>query len=143
MIAHQSLKKYFKPKPFEYKGRSSIYVFLGIHLFKKYVPTSGDLVYRLWNKKHIEFDSHDREKELLRFEMQTRRWEFRHMIGMVVFLIIVLSLDHVYTMMDYLFVGILFLMVNVYPIILQRHNRIRIVNILHEYNLENPYGHID
>ncbi len=139
MIDHQLLKKYFKPKSFEYKGSRSIYVYIGINQFKKYLPTSGDLVYRLWNKKHLKFDSKERDKELLRFEMQTRRWEFRHILGMIGFLVIALLLDEEYTILDYIFISMLFLIINVYPIILQRHNRIRIINILEKQQLENPY----
>jgi len=130
MLKNQLLKMYFKPKVFEHNGRSSIYKFIGINYFKKYVPTSGDLVFRYRGKTHLQFDSSNRCQKLLKFEMKTRKWEIRHIIGMICFLALSIFIDKEYKLMDYITVSILFLIINIYPILLQRHNRIRIINIL-------------
>lgn len=139
MIDSQLFKAYFKPRKFEYSGRSSIYKHIGISLFKKYLPTSGDLVYRYWGKKHLEFKSNKKYQNLLKFEMQTRRWEFRHLIGMIGFLVIAGAIDNPYKLSDYILVSLLFLLINVYPIVLQRHNRMRIINVLKGQNQNTPY----
>lgn len=139
MINSQLFKAYFKPRKFEYSGRTSIYKYIGINLFKKYLPTSGDLVYRYWGKKHLGFKSIKTYQPLLRFEMQTRKWEFRHLIGMFGFLFIAGAIETHYKLSDYIFVSLLFLLINVYPIVLQRHNRIRIINVLKEQNQNTPY----
>jgi hypothetical protein len=139
MIDNQLFKAYFKPKKFEYSGRSSIYKYIGINLFKKYLPTTGDLVYRYWGKKHLGFKSIKKYQQLLRFEMLTRKWEFRHLIGMIGFLIIAGAIENHYKLFDYIFVSLLFLLINIYPIALQRHNRIRIINVLNGQNQNTPY----
>jgi hypothetical protein len=139
MLDNRLLKIYFKPKIFEQNGRSSIYKYIGINFFKKYLPTSGDLIYRYVGKRHLKFDSSDRCQKLLRFEVQTRKWEFRHIIGMVFFLIIALIINKEYKLIDYLVVGVLFLLVNIYPILLQRHNRIRIISLLKRQQHVSPY----
>ena len=130
---------YFKPKVFEYYGRSSIYIYIGINIFKKYLPTSGDLVYRYLGKRHLEFKSIEKNRKLLKFEKQTRKWEFRHIIGMIGFIIIAGVIDKQYKLSDYIFVIILFLLLNIYPIVLQRHNRIRIINVLKGQNQNTPF----
>lgn len=71
--------------------------------------------------------------------MQTRKWEFRHLIGMIGFLIIAGAIEKHYKLSDYIFVSLLFLLINIYPIALQRHNRIRIINVLKGQNQNTPY----
>ncbi len=139
MIDSKLFKTYFKPGKFEYSGRSSIYKYIGINIFKKYLPTSGDFAYRYRCKKHLAFHSIKKYQPLLRFEMQTRKWEFRHLIGMIGFLIIAGAIEKHYKLSDYIFVSLLFLLINIYPIALQRHNRIRIINVLKGQNQNTPY----
>lgn len=38
---------YFKPRPFELRRDGRIYVLLGARIYKKLVPTSGDIVTRV------------------------------------------------------------------------------------------------
>jgi len=139
MIDSQLFKMYCKPRGFEYHGRSSIYKYMGINIFKKYLPTSGDLIYRYRGKKHLEFNSIEKYQKLLSFEKQTRKWEFRHIIGMIGFIIIAAVIDKQYKLSDFIFVSILFLLLNIYPIVLQRHNRIRIIHVLKGQNQNIPY----
>lgn len=130
---------YFNPRKFEYSGRSSIYKYIGIKTFKKYLPTSGELVYRFLGKKHLVFNSVQSYQPLLMLELQTRKWEFRHIIGMIGFIIITGVIEKHYDLTDYIIVTLLFLVINVYPIALQRHNRIRILNLLKRLNQNTPY----
>ena len=139
MLEYKLLETYFKPKGLERNGRSSIYEYLGINFFKKYLPTSGDLAYRSSGKRHLKFDSSNRCQKLLKFEMQTRKWEFRHIIGMIGFLAIAIFINKEYKLIDYIVVSILFLLINIYPILLQRHNRIRILNALKIHCQISPY----
>ena len=106
---------------------------MGIRWFKKFVPTSGDAVMRLAGKRHIEFCRDDPFRPVLEFEQQTRRWELRHWLGTVAFLGVAVGIDQDYTLADYGLVGVLFLLVCVYPILLQRHNRVRIVRLLRRH----------
>jgi hypothetical protein len=50
LIDSSLMQIYFKPKKFEYRGKSSIYALLGVTLFKKYVPTSGDAMMKIAGK---------------------------------------------------------------------------------------------
>ena len=58
---------------------------------------------------------------------------------MIGFLIIAFMHDRVYTITDYVVVGTLFLAINIYPITLQRHNRIRIIRLLEKQGTKTPY----
>lgn len=77
--------------------------------------------------------------DLYELEMYTRTMETRHWIGMVLFIAIAWVLKAEYSVFDYLLVSAIFLIVNVYPILLQRHNRIRILNLLESKGHPSPY----
>ncbi len=118
---------YFTPNRLESEG---LYRALGVKLFKKYTPTSGDLVRRhVWNKIHFLNASlahePDRLEALQKFEEGTRSLETIHLGGFA--LLATLDIEGG----DYnspkrlaLDTGIQ-LAVNVYPIMLQRYNRMR------------------
>ena len=133
------MRKYFEPKRFEFLGKNSIYSAVGVQTFKKYVPTSGDAVMRLYGKRHIEYRQDDPFSQLLKYEEKTRKWELRHWLGMVLFVAIAVGIRKEYTAFDYAFVTTLFLLLNFYPIILQRHNRVRIVRLLHRFGKKRLY----
>ncbi|OJJ21096.1 hypothetical protein BKI52_11030 [marine bacterium AO1-C] len=139
LLNNKWLMKYLKPRRFEYLGKSSLYTRLGVKVFKKYVPTSGDKVRKLWGIKQIKMNQQDRFAELYQYELKTRSFEFRHLLGMLAFIVALFLIDKTYTWFDYVFVGVMFLIVNIYPILLQRHNRIRILNILEKYDQSSPY----
>ena len=138
IIKHPILETYFKPRAFEFKGRSSVYRRIGIAWFKKYLPTSGDRV-----RKHktplIKADRADRYGPFYQYELTTRVHEFRHWLGMMVFIVLAWAYEG-YTWLDGLLVGVLFLLINVYPILLQRHNRVRIVQLLKRHQQPSPYA---
>ncbi len=74
-------KWYYPPRPFE-SGR--LYPLLGIRFFKKYLPTSGDLVSRFRGIKRVKIaESGGRRAALVNLEKQAWRWEYRHLISAV------------------------------------------------------------
>jgi len=133
------VNNYLKPKSFEVFGKDSIYTYLGIKFFKKYLPTSGDKIRKIYGIKQIHFKQSDKFSELYKYELKTRRYELRHIIGMLVFIILLFIINKEYSLFDTVFVSSLFLIVNVYPIMLQRHNRIRIIRILKNHSQPSPY----
>ncbi len=138
------LLKYFKPKKIEYYRDKTIYDFIGIKIFKKYLPTSGDLVSRKRQIKHIDLTKANRFEELYRYELKTRNYEWRHIIGAIIFVAIRFLFDSNLrlTVLDFTILPIMNLYINIYPIFLQRYNRIRILKILKNNNKPSPYSSI-
>lgn len=131
---------YFQPKRFEYYGQSSIYTWIGITIFKRFVPTTGDIARRVMGITQLRYRREHLASDLDEIENHTRVVETRHWIGMVLFVAIALVVKSEYSVFDYLFVAALFLVVNVYPILLQRHNRIRILNLMKSKGYRSPYA---
>ena len=138
-LDHKFLLAYFKPKAFERSREDSIYRWIGIKFFKKYLPTSGDIARKIKGLTQIKHNQADRFSEIRKYEHKTRVFEFRHRLGMIVFILILLIYEKSYSLTDYLFVSILFLILNIYPILLQRHNRIRLLNLLRRQGQSSPY----
>ena len=97
---------YFKPKSFETYNQKTIYEYFGIKHFKKYLITDGDLVRKWRNVKQIDLNRNSRILELQKAEKDQLS---------VVQWILIIAIN---------------LYANVYPIFLQRYNRIRILRIL-------------
>jgi hypothetical protein len=130
---------YYKPKAFEYYHKKTIYDLIGIKIYKKYLPTTGDLA-RRWRKlQQIKRRDKDEFQELLQYELKTRKYEWRHWIGAITLVVLTLFLDRKLTLFDWIFLPLLNLYVNIYPIFLQRYNRIRILKILKNNKQPNPY----
>ena len=130
---------YFKPKKFELYPNKTIYEFVGIKVYKKYLPTTGDIVRKWRNIVQIRPDRSKRISELYRYERQTRTYEIRHIIGTIVFVALVFVVDKKLNLFDMAFLTALNLYVNIYPIILQRHNRIRVIKVLLKNGEQSPY----
>jgi glycosyl-4,4'-diaponeurosporenoate acyltransferase len=131
---------YFRPKAFElYKGQP-IYEWLGIKTFKKYLPTTGDIARKKRKIKQIKLSGADKIEELYRYERQTRTYEWRHWIGFVLFIGLTFLLDRKLTVYDWILLPLLNGYINVYPILLQRYNRIRILKVLEKNGLPSPYA---
>lgn len=132
---------YFRPKEIEYYGNRTIYDLIGIKFFKKYLPTTGDIVSRKKEIKHINLKNTNRYEELYRYEKKTRNYEWRHIIGTILFIAFRFLFDSELrmTILDYTILPILNLFINIYPIFLQRYNRIRILKILNNSNMPSPY----
>lgn len=109
---------WFSPKSFE---SEELYERLGIRTFKKYMPTSGDLVMRhVWRKtrKVRGIDS------LRRLERGTRLPEKLHLVGLFAFPIAGVLVDQIG------WANAINVVFNIYPIMLQRYNRIRYQGVL-------------
>jgi uncharacterized integral membrane protein len=128
-------KWYFTPRKWERHGNGAIYRWLGVAVYKRHLPTTGDLMRRWRGLKHVDLARGSRRDELLHAEQMTRRYEWRHWIGCVVFILLAILIDQQsngreFTVLDGVFLVALNLVINVYPIMLQRYNRVRIMRVL-------------
>lgn len=144
MKKNRSLFNYFRPKKFEYYRDITIYELIGIKIYKKYLPTTGDLVRRRRKIQQINPASADRFEELYRYERKTRNYEWRHIIGAILFVVFRFLFDSSFrlTLIDFTILPAMNLYINIYPIFLQRYNRIRILRILKKHKQPSPYDSI-
>ncbi len=150
MSIEQKLSPYFKPKKFEFYRDKTVYELVGVKFYKKYLPTTGDIVRKRRNIVQIRLSNADRIDELYNYERKTRNNEYRHLIGIVIFILLTLLftvpplLDGKLTVFEgvflIVFLTVLNLCINIYPILLQRYNRIRILKVLENNGLPNPYN---
>lgn len=133
---------YFKPKAFEFYGGKTIYERIGIKLFKKYLPTTGDIVRKRRKIIQIRISNAGKTDELYKYERKTRNYEWRHIIGVIIFILLTLMIERKLTLFDWIFLPVLNLYINIYPIFLQRYNRIRIINVLKNNGLPGPYDNL-
>jgi hypothetical protein len=122
---------YFKPRPIELRNQGKIYECLGVRFFKKWVPTSGEVVTRLRGINRLKItETGSRRKALEIFELQTRKWEWRHLIS-AIFLFIWAIIGGLYFDIKHFYIPIIInVFVNLYPILVQRYNRVRIIVLL-------------
>jgi len=135
----EEMKSYFKPKKFEYYRNQTIYEFFGIKFYKKYLPMTGDIARKWRNIIQIKLNKSERINELYRYERQTRNNELRHIIATIVCIGLIFIVDKKLSWLDIFFLTALNLYLNIYPIFLQRHNRIRIIKVLLNNGQKNPY----
>lgn len=139
----QQILLYFKPKKFEFFRDKTIYEFIGIKLYKKYLPTTGDIVRKWRNIIQVDPNKSNKINELYKYERKTRNYELRHIIGNIGFIAMIFVIDKKLTVFDWSFLTILNFYVNLYPIFLQRYNRIRIIKVLQNNGKLSPYDSID
>lgn len=72
---------YFELKPFETAGNGRLSCLLGVRIFKRYLPTSGDLVSRWQGITRIQRAHGGIDQALRRYERVTRSYEGRHIFG--------------------------------------------------------------
>ena len=125
-IWHDFWSWYFQPKGFETSGDGKVYRWLGIRYFKRYLPTSGDLVTRLRGKHRIGGGSDGMLASLVRYERVTRQYEGRHIFGAVSMLALSWWSIEVLGKGDWLILIGANIVINGYPIMLQRYNRARL-----------------
>ncbi len=133
------MESYFKPKIFELYRNQTIYEFIGIKIYKKYLPTTGDIARRYRNIVQIKLVKSNRINELYKYEKQTRNYELRHIIGIAGFVTLIFIIDKKLSFFDTAFLTALNLYINIYPIFLQRYNRIRIIKVLLKNGQKSPY----
>lgn len=142
MNIRQRILSYYKPKSWEWYRDKTIYELVGIKIYKKYLPTTGDIVRKKRNVKQISIGSTDKINALYTYERKTRNYEWRHILGTCIFIILTLLIERKLTLMEWIFLFMLNLYINIYPIFLQRYNRIRIIRILQNNGRSSPYGHL-
>lgn len=133
------MKNYFKPRKIEFYGNQTIYEFFGIKLYKKYLPMTGDIARKRRNIIQIKLNKSGRINELYRYERQTRNNELRHIITTIGCIGLIFITDKKLSISDIVFLTSLNLYLNIYPIFLQRHNRIRIIKVLINNGQKSPY----
>ena len=135
----QQILLYFSPKTFEFYRDRTIYDLIGIKIYKKYLPTTGDIVRQKRKITQIKISNTGKINELYKYERKTRNYEWRHVIGAIIFVGLTLMLYRKLTIFDWIFLPILNLYLNFYPIFLQRYNRIRIIKVLKNNGQPSPY----
>ena len=135
----QLILRYFSPKTFEFYRDRTIYDLIGIKIYKKYLPTTGEIVRQKRKIPQIKISNTGKIDELYEYERKTRNYEWRHVIGAIIFVGLTLMLYRKLTIFDWIFLPILNLYLNFYPIFLQRYNRIRIIKVLKNNGQPSPY----
>jgi len=133
------MKNYFKPKKIEFYRGQTIYEFVGIKVFKKYLPMTGDIARKWRNIIQIKLNKSERINGLYKYERETRKNELRHIFGTILCVGLIFIADKKLTFFDILFLTTLNLYINIYPVFLQRYNRIRIIKVLLNNGQKNPY----
>lgn len=144
-VAKDILNVYYKPKEIEKKGKGRIYRGLGVHLFKKIVPTGGDYIHRLlhwkmppYSLEHSIKNSSDRISGLKSYAIATCAYETLHLAFMassVPGLVESIQEGDIGKTLHTIGWNVA---VNIYPIMLQRYNRARIHNVLDNVQEKTP-----
>lgn len=112
---------YFAPKQFEKNG--TIYKLLGVHIFKRFLPTFGDYAIRITGVSLLKGYS---ASELKNYEVLTRIYETIHLVAGILYLVF-LPFSLISCSAN--------LVINFYPIMVQRYNRARVYKILQRRGL--------
>jgi hypothetical protein len=121
---------YFEPKAFETRGDGRLYRLVGIRFFKRYLPTSGDLVRRWRGRRRVPALRTDIAADLLRHEKRTRSYEARHLFGAASMLLVSWWSITFHGRGSWFVLIPANILINGYPILLQRYNRIRLRSVL-------------
>lgn len=131
------MPKFFEPRRLEqWRGRS-IYEFLGVRFFKRYLLPTELLLYRLRGRKAMQGGRATLKAELKRLEWETRRNEVIHLLALLLTGCFLAIRFPQLSLVQFLAIFAINLYVNVYPIFVQRYNRFRIMRLLGECKLLN------
>lgn len=129
--------QYFKPRKFERWKDGLLYKLLGVHIFKKIVPTCGEYINKL-RGEHPIANAKTKEEGLKNWERNTRGFETVHLAVALGYLGYIgerlISGNRLAYVAGAIIVNVLF---NFYPIMLQRYNRAKIYNALENQKI-NP-----
>ena len=112
------------------RGNGAIYERLGARFYKKYVPTSGDVISRFRGIKRLKVAETGRRQALEKHEEQTRIWEWRHLVSAVLLQAWAVSAGIGLGAEHFWISTAINLVVNIYPIFVQRYNRVRLTACL-------------
>jgi glycosyl-4,4'-diaponeurosporenoate acyltransferase len=121
---------YFQPKRFETFHGKSVYSYLGIKFFKRHLLLTDLILFRARGKSQLDLSSREMEAELERLAWQTRRDETIHVACMIVIAAVALAKGHALSPAQWAGLFAINLYANLYPIFLQRHNRMRLIKLL-------------
>jgi glycosyl-4,4'-diaponeurosporenoate acyltransferase len=126
MFLSSALDPWFRPKRFE---SEELYERLGARILKRYVPTGGDLVMQRLRRNHPERRWVTSSlQSLRRYERRTRLNESIHLIGFIGFTVLATTKFASGSLSTFgLSVALgLNLMIGLWPVTLQRYNRLRL-----------------
>jgi glycosyl-4,4'-diaponeurosporenoate acyltransferase len=124
------MRSYFEPNRLELSGERSIYEPLGVRFFKRYFLPTELLVNRSRGGRAMQGGQDMLKVELKRLEWETKRNEVIHLLALLLITCILLVKSPQLSVMQVLLIVAINLYVNVYPIFVQRYNRLRIVRLL-------------
>ena len=124
------MRSYFEPNRLELRGERSIYELLGVRFFKRYLLPTELLVNRLRGGTAMHGGQDELKVELKRLEWETKRNEVIHLLALLLITCILLVKSPQLSAMQILLIFAINLYVNMYPIFVQRYNRLRIVRLL-------------
>jgi glycosyl-4,4'-diaponeurosporenoate acyltransferase len=124
------MRSYFEPNRLELWGERSIYELFGVRFFKRYLLPNELLVNRLRGGRAMQGGQDVLKVELKRLEWETKRNEVIHLLALLLITCILLVKSPQLSAMEVLLIFAINLYVNVYPIFVQRYNRLRIVRLL-------------
>ena len=120
--------KYFKEQAWEKQGK--IYEKLGVHWFRKLLVISG------WEKLSQKKNPvRKNTTALLQLERATRVSEFGHLVIVVLVLLITIPVSFSYSVSEAIWLTVLNILLNVYPILVQRYNRPRLRRLMQRHQL--------
>jgi len=114
---------YFNSHPIEEQGK--VYEYLGVNFFRKLLLISG------WERSRKKETPIRRSLILLEYyEYRTRASEFGHTIIAIIIAFITVYVCLAYSFADTKWLIILNIFLNIYPIMVQRHNRPRVRRVI-------------
>ena len=121
---------YFNSHPIE--GQGKIYKYLGVYFFRKLLVLSG------WERSRKK-ETPIRESLILLeyYEYRTRASEFGHSIIAIIIAFITVYVCMVYSFVDTGWLIFLNILLNVYPIMVQRHNRPRVRRVIKKLKVKH------
>jgi hypothetical protein len=121
---------WFRPKRFE---SERLYERLGALAIKRYVPTGGDLVMQRLRRNHPGRRWVTSSlQSLCQYERRTRLNESIHLIGFASFTVLIASkfASGSLTVLGFTFALALNLIFGLWPVVLQRYNRLRLYRVI-------------
>ena len=116
---------YFTLKNWELQGR--VYEYMGVGYFRKLLVLVG------WEKLNKPKNPVNKNLESLKsLEYKTRQSEFGHFVIGIVVLMVYIDVAVRYGFMDSIWLLVLNILLNIYPILVQRYNRPRLRRLIQQ-----------
>ncbi|MBF8964129.1 hypothetical protein I0P70_12815 [Pontibacter sp. FD36] len=119
--------KYFECKQWEADGK--VYRWLGVHIFRKLLVWIG------WEKLHKAANPVKKDLGALKqLEYNTRQSDFGHLVIFFIVLAVTFFVAYQYGLQQSLWLVFLNVVLNIYPIMVQRYNRPRLQRAIQIYS---------